>query len=431
MQNGAVTHEGMRELSETGAREASAPTSGALANPVSIADGLLAYIERSSAGIAIVEGGSLEIRYCNPAFERLASHSADRDTSTELTRVLPPAAVDAVLAMIQAIPPGSAQPHDAEIVSGCAGPGVVDWRVTISLTAGRDSRRPDLLLEIRDITRERREQHELDELLERLRDVNGRLLDASLREAELAERAHAASEAKSTFLATMSHELRTPLTAIIGYEELLADGLFGPLSDLQRRHLMRIGVSAKHLLALIDQILTLARVEAGEEVVLLEDVAVADLVDWTATIIEPLAQAKGLAFAACAPVEAGAASARLRTDATKVRQILVNLLGNAVKFTDQGEVTLTVFRHDGTLDFVIRDSGVGISPADVDRVFEAFWQVEQRPTRVVGGSGLGLSVSRRLARLLGGDVSVESEAGVGSTFVVSLPIEAPAPARHR
>jgi signal transduction histidine kinase len=102
-----------------------------------------------------------------------------------------------------------------------------------------------------------------------------------------------------------------------------------------------------------------------------------------------------------------------------------------VKFTDHGEVALTVHRRDGALDFAIRDSGVGISPADVDRVFEAFWQVEQRPTRVVGGSGLGLSVSRRLARLLGGDVTVESTPGAGSTFVVTLPIEAPTQPRRR
>jgi signal transduction histidine kinase len=401
------------------------------ANAVLIADGLLAYIERSTAGLAIVEGGSLEIRYSNPAFEQLAQLPADRITSTELTRALPPPAVDAVLALIEAMPPGSAVPHEAEIASGRAGPGVLDWRVTVSFATSREARRPDLVLEIRDIRRERREQREVAELLDQLREVNGRLLDASLREAELAERAHAASEAKSTFLATMSHELRTPLTAIIGYEELLADGLFGPISELQGRHLARIGVSARHLLALIDQILTLARVEAGEEVVRLEEVSVAELVDWTTTIIEPLARAKGLGFAAHASVEEGAASACLRTDATKVRQILVNLLGNAVKFTDQGEVALTVHREDGAINFVIHDSGIGILPADMDRVFEAFWQVEQRPTRMVGGSGLGLSVSRRLARLLGGNITVESAPGVGSTFVVSLPIEAPAPVEQR
>jgi signal transduction histidine kinase len=229
----------------------------------------------------------------------------------------------------------------------------------------------------------------------------------------------------------MSHELRTPLTAIIGYEELLIDGLFGALSDVQRRHLARIGVSARHLLSLIDQILTLARVEAGEELVRLESVAVSELVDWTVTIIEPLARAKGLTFSARAPVDAGAAAMCFRTDATKVRQILVNLLGNAVKFTDHGEVELLVRRRDAMLDFVIRDSGIGIAPTDFDRVFEAFWQVEQRPTRMVGGSGLGLSVSRRLARLLGGDVTVRSEPGQGSTFVVSLPIEPPAPVRKR
>ena len=169
------------------------------------------------------------------------------------------------------MPPAGDLRHEAEIASGRAGEGIVDWRVDISSATSREGRRPDLVLEIRDVTRERRERRELADLLDQVREVNGRLLDASLREAELAERAAAASDAKSTFLATMSHELRTPLTAIIGYEELLVDGLFGPISDTQKRHLARIGVSAKHLLALIDQILTLARVEAGEEVILLEE----------------------------------------------------------------------------------------------------------------------------------------------------------------
>jgi signal transduction histidine kinase len=401
---------------------------GVPADPA-LTDGLLSYLERSAAGIVIVEGGSLRVRYFNPAFERL-SRPAD-DSAMELSRILPPAAVDAVLALIREMAAGSDVTCEAEITSGRAGPGVVDWGVTVSFTPARDARRPDLVLEIRDITRERQEQRERDQLVEQLREVNRRLLDASLRETELAERAEAASEAKSTFLATMSHELRTPLTAIIGYQALLLDGLFGPLSDVQKRHLARIGSSAKHLLALIDQILTLARVEAGGEVVVLEDIAVAELVDWTATIIEPLARAKGLAFAARLDREAGAATSCLRTDATKVRQILVNLLGNAVKFTDQGDVALMVHRRDGAVDFVIRDSGVGIAPADIERVFEPFWQVEQRPTRMAGGSGLGLSVSRRLARLLGGDLTVDSAPGVGSTFVVTLPIESPAGPHHR
>jgi signal transduction histidine kinase len=393
-----------------------------------IADGLLAYIERSAAAVAIVDGGSLMIRYANPAFDRLVQPQSDRRTAPELSGALPSGAAASILGMIRTMPTGHASPCQGEVASGRSGPGIVDWAVTISSTPHRDGRRPDLVLEIRDITRERGEQRELTELLERLREVNGRLLDSSLREADLADRARAAGDAKSTFLATMSHELRTPLTAILGYEELLADGLFGPVSDVQLRHLSRIKLSAKHLLALIDQILSLARVETGRETMALEDVAVAELVDWTSTIVEPLARAKGLAFVArdATPGNPGASTVRLRTDATKVRQVLVNLLGNAVKFTDRGSVDLTVRCDDGEVIFTIRDTGIGIAPADLDRVFDTFWQVEQRQSRMAGGSGLGLSVSRRLARLLGGDVTVESVPGAGSTFILGLPVAGPA-----
>jgi signal transduction histidine kinase len=367
------------------------------------------------------------IRYANPAFDRLAEPRSDRRTARELSRALPSGAAASILGLIRTLPTGNASSYQGEVASGRHGQGIVDWAVTISWTPPRDGRRPDLVLEIRDITRERREQRELTELLERLREVNGRLLDSSLREAELAERARAASDAKSTFLATMSHELRTPLTAILGYEELLADGLFGPISEVQLRHLSRIKLSAKHLLALIDQILSLARVEAGRETIALEDIALAELVDWTSTIVEPLARAKGLAFVArdATTGNAGARTLRLRTDATKVRQILVNLLGNAVKFTDRGSVELTVRCDDGEAIFTIRDTGIGIAPADLDRVFDTFWQVEQRQSRMAGGSGLGLSVSRRLARLLGGDVTVESVPGTGSTFILRLPVAGP------
>lgn len=422
MEQRMVRQERARELPDAGGRGAREELA---ADAALIADGLLAYIERSSAAVVIVDGSSMAIRYANAAFERVAEPEVDRGTSQGLTRALPPAAAAAIVSLIQSMPAGHGGPCEAQIASGRSGPGVVDWSVSVSVAARRDARRPDLVLEIRDITRERREQRQLAELLDQLREVNSRLLDSSLREAELAERAEAASDAKSTFLATMSHELRTPLTAIIGYEELLADGLFGPVSELQQRHLARIKLSAKHLLSLIDQILTLARVEAGREVLGLEDIGVGELVDWMAAIIEPLARAKGLAFAVHG-LDAEAATMHLHTDATKVRQILANLLGNAVKFTDRGQVALTVDGDDRTVTFRIRDTGIGIAPADLDRVFDAFWQVEQRPTRMVGGSGLGLSVSRRLARLLGGDVTVESVPKEGSTFILTLPIDGPA-----
>ncbi|MDQ6872109.1 MAG: CHASE3 domain-containing protein [Gemmatimonadota bacterium] len=234
--------------------------------------------------------------------------------------------------------------------------------------------------------------------------------------AQLYRSALAASEAKSAFLATMSHELRTPLNAIIGYQSLLKEGIDGPLNESQLNQLTRIRSSADHLLALIDEVLTFSRVEAGKEVVNREDVSLRSIVDDALTMIKPLAQVKGL------PVRAEGEDVRLYTDGGKVRQILLNLLSNALKFSDSGEIVVRS-RPDGERASVsVMDTGIGIAAENLERIFDPFWQVEQRSTRKVGGTGLGLSVSRTLARLVGGDIQVESEVGKGSTFTLSLPI---------
>ena len=222
---------------------------------------------------------------------------------------------------------------------------------------------------------------------------------------------------KSDFLATMSHELRTPLNAIIGYASLLADEIPGPVTPDQQRQLERVRLSARHLLTLIDEVLTFSRLEAGRETVVTEPVDVARALDEAATLVQPLAASKGLTFR----VEGPAQPLIVATDAGKLRQILVNLLSNAVKFTERGEVVLSA-RVDGPLLCVeVRDTGIGIAPAHLERIFEPFWQVEAAVSRRAPGTGLGLSVSRRLARLLGGELEVESAPGQGSRFCVRLP----------
>jgi signal transduction histidine kinase/CHASE3 domain sensor protein len=226
----------------------------------------------------------------------------------------------------------------------------------------------------------------------------------------------AASEAKSTFLATMSHELRTPLNAIIGYQSLLKEGIDGSLNESQLVQLSRIRAGADHLLSLIDEILTYSRVEAGKEVVRLDEAELRPIVDDAVTMVTPLAKAKRLNVRVDVP------DARLVTDAGKLRQILVNILSNAVKFTDRGEITLRARLNGDEARFSVSDTGLGIATENQQRIFEPFWQVEQSSTRRAGGTGLGLTVSRSLARLLGGEVSVESKLGDGSIFTLTLPL---------
>ena len=242
----------------------------------------------------------------------------------------------------------------------------------------------------------------------------------AIENAQLYRAAVAASEAKSTFLASMSHELRTPLTAIIGYEELLADGITGPVTDPQRHQLGRIKASATHLLGLIDEILTYSRVEAGSETPHFESLCVQTALEEAAAIVEPLITDRGLALA----LESSIAGAHVYTDAQKVRQILVNLLSNTTKFTEHGTIAVGARREGRQLLFYVRDTGIGIAEEHQHRIFEPFWQVNSRATRKIAGTGLGLTVSRRLAQMIGGELTVASAPGQGSTFTLELPIDA-------
>lgn len=242
-------------------------------------------------------------------------------------------------------------------------------------------------------------------------------------EAETARaEAERANNSKTDFLAVMSHELRTPLTAIMGYEELLSDGITGPVTELQRQQLGRINASARHLLGLIDEILTFARVDVGRERVRWESMSINHTLADAAALVEPMAAAKSIDFI----VELLEEDQAIQTDGTKLRQMLVNLLSNGIKFTEKGEVRVGCLVNNGILEVRIADTGVGISADNIEEVFEPFWQAEQTATRKTGGTGLGLSVTRKLARLLGGDVTVSSRMGMGTIFLLTLPMKAPA-----
>ena len=256
-----------------------------------------------------------------------------------------------------------------------------------------------------------------------------------------------ANRAKSEFLANVSHELRTPLNAIVGFVDLLRDGVYGPLNSRQSGPVERIEASANHLRHLVDQVLDLAKMAAGRLEVHAEPLELRPFVFDVASEVEPLMTEKGLSLS----LAVGASLPRIRTDPTHLRQILINLLGNAVKFTNDGGISIrgklvngnsqvsnvgtrlavsdlitsAVRPETSWIALQVADSGIGIPEKDCKRIFDEFEQVNAGPRgdSMRRGTGLGLSISRRLARLLGGDITVESELGRGSIFTVWLPVD--------
>jgi PAS domain S-box-containing protein len=224
---------------------------------------------------------------------------------------------------------------------------------------------------------------------------------------------------KSQFLASMSHELRTPINALLGYTSLLQDGIYGDVAKRQSEALERMYAASQHLLELVNDVLDLAKIEAGKMPVHVESVAIDALLRELGRTIEPMLAAKKLAF----DLEIEPDLPQLETDRTKVKQVVLNLLSNAVKFTHEGGVRVRARRHArGGVEIAIADSGIGITEADLAGIFEDFRQVDQSSTREYGGTGLGLSITRKLLALLGGSIVVASEPGSGSEFTVTLPL---------
>ncbi len=244
----------------------------------------------------------------------------------------------------------------------------------------------------------------------------------SRRTAELArakERAEAADRIKSAFLATMSHELRTPLNAIIGFTGIMLQGLPGSLSDEQRKQLAIVQNSGRHLLNLINDVLDISKIEAGE---LSLDPTVFDIgqsIEKAVKMVSPLAGQKGIAIETAISGEVGAA----RNDQRRVEQVLINMLNNAVKFTEEGRVLVSGRREGDQYVLTVSDTGVGIAPDELAAIFKPFHQSETGRMRRHEGTGLGLSICRKILDMMGGTIGVASTPGQGSTFTVRFPIE--------
>jgi len=243
----------------------------------------------------------------------------------------------------------------------------------------------------------------------------------AMESARLYDEAKRANAGKADFLAVVSHDLRTPLTAIIGYAELLQMGVPVPMPPSAQQPLERIRTSARHLLYLLKELLSFARLDAGRDEVRNQEIDVRVIGREVAAVMEPLAAAHALQLHLCSPNE----PVTTFTDPDKLRQILLNLVGNAVKYTKRGEVHLEIGAAGGDVLMIVRDTGVGIAEDNLTHIFEPFWQVDPTQRSRDGGTGLGLSVVQRLVRLLSGKLSVASVVDVGTTFTVSLPLHLP------
>ena len=227
-----------------------------------------------------------------------------------------------------------------------------------------------------------------------------------------------ASQHKSQFLANMSHELRTPLNAILGYTELMADGAYGEPSEKMLGILKRLEANGRHLLGLINDVLDLSKIEAGQLLLELSDYSVQDIAQTVRSTLEPLAADKKLAFKLELAPELPAGHG----DGRRLTQVLINLVGNAIKFTDAGEVAIKAEAKNGSFCVSVRDTGPGISAADQTKLFQEFQQADNAITRKKGGTGLGLAISKRIIEMHGGKIWVESQLGQGSTFAFTLPV---------
>jgi signal transduction histidine kinase len=238
------------------------------------------------------------------------------------------------------------------------------------------------------------------------------------------EKAQEADRIKSAFLATMSHELRTPLNSIIGFTGILLQQLPGPLNEEQKKQMTMVQGSSRHLLALINDVLDISKIEAGQLTLSISLFDVRESIEKIVNMIRPQAEKKGISLDVKIAEDVG----KSKTDQRRFEQVLLNLLNNAVKFTEKGFVSLECRAGKNSYLFSVSDSGIGIKPEDADRRFQPFHQVDTGLSRKHEGTGLGLSICRKLLEMMGGSIGVESEFGKGSVFTIQFPDESGATA---
>lgn len=264
-------------------------------------------------------------------------------------------------------------------------------------------------------------KHQVNERTKELKQVNEemeqRIVQRTAELAEATDKAQAADRLKSAFLASMSHELRTPLNSIIGFTGMVLQGLAGPLNEEQKKQLGMVRSSARHLLDLINDVLDISKIEAGQLTIMSDIFDLRQSIEKTLQIVSPLAKKKNLLLHS----EIGSDISQMRGDQRRVEQVIINILSNAVKFTEKGEIRLDCHTDGNSIILSVKDTGIGIKPENQNIIFDAFRQVDSGITRVQEGTGLGLNITKKLLEMMGGFINVESEWGRGSTFTITLP----------
>ncbi|MDO8880686.1 MAG: ATP-binding protein [Coriobacteriia bacterium] len=363
---------------------------------------------------------TLDFLAVNDAAVAKYGYSREEFLSMRISDIRPEEDVGRLLASVEAARDGAVGGIDrAGLWRHHTKQGALLWMEITSYITLFEGRRGELVL-ARDVT-EAIEARE--ELLRYQQGLEALIAERTTELQDANARLTAATEAKSAFLATMSHELRTPLHSIIGFTSLLADGRSGPLDEEQRMQIGIVRDAGRHLLALINDVLDLSRIEAGRDEIELEPVEIAEMVSSVERTMAPLAVAKGLVWSAGGPADP---DLEIVTDRRRLEQIITNLAGNAVKYTRTGTVDLTVTVGRGEARFSVTDTGPGIEPDQREAIFREFVRLEGDDLAPIEGTGLGLAISARLARLLGGRIEMESTPGEGSTFALVVPTGGPA-----
>jgi PAS domain S-box-containing protein len=369
--------------------------------------------DHTGIGIVTSDAGSGRITFGNQAYADMHGYATEDLVGMPLALMFPP---EERVLVPERIRRAEATGHSAYESTHLRSDGS-RFPVSIEVSAVKDESGEVLyrIANVQDISERRAAEEELARHREHLEELVEERT-AELR--DLNEKLHAATEAKSRFLANMSHELRTPLNSVIGFSGLMLQGMTGTVNAEQEKQLGLVYRAGKQLLTLVNEILDLSKIEAGRMRAEATPFTLGGLIDEAADTVRPLAEEKGLGLR----VTSAEKDATLNTDRDKVAQILLNLLTNAVNFTESGDVELDARTEEGSAVLTVTDTGIGIPPEDLERIFDEFEQAKRPPAqRSVRGTGLGLAISKRLTRLLGGTLEVASEPGCGSTFTLRVP----------